>query len=69
MNYYDLKRLPSDHPMRSKPLAEIKAELRNNAGPKAPWKTVESHWGIAKNCFNDLGLAWTTYADWRAPVE
>jgi hypothetical protein len=65
VTHIDLKKLPEAHPLRTTPLADINAELRNNAAPSEEWRRVEMHWDIARQTFNALPLSWKTYADWR----
>lgn len=36
---------------------------------KSTWKVIEKTWKIAKNCFNDLGPAWTEHWEWRVQVN
>jgi hypothetical protein len=65
VTHIDLKKLPEKHRLRTTPLADINAELRNNAAPDEIWRRVEMHWDIARMSFNTLPLSWKTYADWR----
>lgn len=64
VSFATLEKLPTDHPLRNAPLADIKAQNRWKNG--GPWKTVGPNWAIARCTFNDLGPAWTDHATWRA---
>lgn len=68
MNYLNLKSLPESHPLRSKPLSELNAELRNNAAPGDVWCSVSRVPAIQGKTYNQLPLSWKTYADWRIPA-
>ena len=50
-----LNDLPPNHPDRNRPL--LGARYRWKQGKT--WRTVTPAFGIAVNCFNDLGSAWT----------
>lgn len=56
--------LPVEHPLRNLLLISIAAETMWVQGKQ--WKAVEPYWKIAKNCYNDLGGAWTDQWVWRA---
>lgn len=69
--YVDLATLPADHPLRTSPLAEIRAQYRHQSsrGKDKGWKDVENKFRIAKVCYNQLGAAWLDFDDWRAPQQ
>lgn len=50
-----LHELPPDHPDRCRPL--LGARYRWKHGKL--WRKITPAFGIAANCFNDLGPAWT----------
>lgn len=50
-----LNDLPPDHPDRCRPL--LGARYRWRLGKT--WREVKPSYGVATNCFNDLGSAWT----------
>lgn len=58
----NLTDLPQDHKLRTSPLAEISAVYRQ-IGTKT-WFEVLPSFGIAKKCFNDLGVTWTNGHEW-----
>lgn len=53
---------PSD-PKRNEPLHHIGAEV-STRGMKQ-WHRIGPRWGIAENCYNDLGTSWTDPCDFR----
>lgn len=63
--YIDIKKLPESHKLRTTPLADLNAELRNNAALAEAWRPVELHWDIARKTYNELPLSWQKYAEWR----
>lgn len=58
--------LPTDHPLRNKPLLGARTRWKN-ASPNTQWKEVEKSWPISKVTFNDLSSAWTDHWDWEIP--
>lgn len=58
--------LPSEHPLRNKPLGEIGAECRNCES--TVWRSVAT-WHISKFTFNQLSIAWTHTNEFRAQQE
>lgn len=59
----DLKKLPSDHPLRNTPLIEIGAQYKRP--DSKVWQEVTPPYGIAKKTFNSLTGTWLT-DDWKA---
>lgn len=57
-----LNDLHRDHPLRNRPLGEIRAECRNRQSTS--WRLVES-WGIKKATFNQLHPVWTDNNEFR----
>ncbi len=55
--------LEAKHPLRTKPLGEIGAQVRNLQ--QAAWRDLAS-WYIARVSFNQLGEAWTETNEFRA---
>lgn len=54
--------LPVDHPLRTSPLIDIHAIYRHYGERKS--HPVMPTWKIAGSCYNDLGCAWTKFAEW-----
>ena len=59
-----LATLPSDHPLRNKPLIEIGAQYKRY--DSKVWQDVTPPYGIAKKCYNDLASVWTEFDEWRS---
>lgn len=66
--FVDLSKLHPNHKLRRTPLAEIGAELRNNAALCEVWVKAELHRDVARKTYNELPLSWQRYADWRVPA-
>lgn len=67
ITYIDLAALPAGHALRARPLAEIRAEIRNRVA--GGWRAVTPAWGIARCAYNDLeGTPWHDLNEWRAPA-
>ncbi len=64
----DLATLPPNHPMRTTPLAAIRAQYRNLHAAGEVWHEVQPHSGIAKSSYNDLRGTWLANNVWRAPT-
>ena len=62
-----LNKLPEDHPLRNKPLIELKAEYQSK--DSALWYEVRPAFKIANRSFNQLASAWVQYDIWRVNVE
>lgn len=56
-----LHTLPPGHELRTKPLAG--AQLRNRHSTH--WRDITPSWGIAENCYDQLGEGWTNNHDFR----
>lgn len=55
--------LPQDHPLRNKPLIEIKARYRNVESKV--FRDVVPAMKIAKLSYNELANVWTTWDIWE----
>jgi hypothetical protein len=63
---YDLKRLPTEHPLRNRPLREIKAECRNILQRR--WLSVATL-AIGAKTFNELDPIWFECDEWRVIIR
>lgn len=63
-SYLMLAELPADHPLRSMPLVEAAAEVRNRGS--VTWRPIQPGWLIAKASFNQLSGTWLENNEWRA---
>lgn len=59
-----LHELPTDHPLRNTPLAELGAEYQITTKGQM-WHTVRPAYGIARNTYNELGAVWIENHVWR----
>lgn len=59
-----LNDLPRQHPLRNRPLGEIKAECRNRQSKAL---VNMQAWNISKATFNQLATVWTDNNEFRAP--
>jgi hypothetical protein len=62
----DLSLLPTDHPLRNKPLIEIGAYYK--APHEKTWREVFPSFNIAKKTYNNLGLSWTANEIFKATL-
>ena len=61
-----LNDLSPDHVLRNSPLADIGAEYKWMENDCKAWRPVSTGAPkIAKNTYNELGLAWTEHTLWR----
>lgn len=58
-----LHTLPVEHPLRTTPMGEIGAQVRNLQ--QSAWRDLAT-WYIARVTFNQLGTAWTETNEFRA---
>ncbi len=58
-----LHELPAEHPLRTTPLRDIGAQVRNRV--QTNWRDC-STWRIGASTYNALGPAWTETNDFRA---
>jgi hypothetical protein len=61
--FMKLEHLPREHPLRNKPLIEIKAWYSNRGGS---WSEVFPSFGIAKKTYNELGDVWINEHSWES---
>lgn len=59
-----LDTLEISHPLRTMPLRQIKAQMRNRLGTL--WREVAT-WKIGATCYNDLAPFWHEYNEFKAP--
>ena len=63
-DYKMLRDLPTEHSLRNRPLIQIHAERKVPGGTK--WLPIAPNYKIARNTYNELGIAWTENTLWRA---
>lgn len=60
-----LHELPPGHELRTRPLAGAQVRNRNSK----LWRDITPSWAIAKNCYDQLGFAWTKTNEFRFKDE